>query len=66
MVGEDLKGLLFNMVEEDEAERIVLEKILSLCRNLISDSEASREVDRLVCYVMGSEEDLEVSSEIRT
>ncbi len=58
---EDLKSLLFNMVHEDEGERIVLANILSLCRNWTNESEASREVDGLVRYVMGPEEDLEVS-----
>ncbi len=65
-MSEDLNGLLLNMVEEYEGSRIELEKILSLSRNWVNDSEAGKEVDRLVSYVMGPQEDIEVSKQWKT
>ncbi len=63
-VSEGMNRVLVGMVEEDEGERILLADILTLCRDYTDKDDASREVDRLVSYIMGPEEDLEVSSGI--
>ena len=64
-VSEDINRVLIGMVEEDEGERMLLADILTLCRDCTDEDDASREVDRLVSYIMGPEEDLEVSSGIK-
>ena len=57
-VSEDMNRVLVAMVEEDEGERITLPGILSLCRGKTTEKDATREVEQLLRYIMGTEEEV--------